>query len=381
MKLRKILAGFLAGAVAMGSMVFSAGAAEGTNTTLYEFVAGDADVFSTLVLNDAAATAINGATSSVVISVTSENTTNNFYLQSGQDWECFGWSTVGTDLTLDTNTVNGNSKNFISDKATGAWQIVFSASTKVEKVTVTADGGSAVTGFDAATDCPSGVEFGNWADSLLIEASTLANAGLDADNLATSKVTITVKDDTTTEDAQQVGIKAGWTDVEIKNVEVTSATDVEITFTDSASAILTDGLRLCGKNLIMTKAVLTVVEPTEETEETATGFDQTEEAVEEAAANGTVLMQTATFGDVEAVRYTKVVSLEEIKKAAKVVFTFETNDGRTGTYESTNYYKSLVASGDTVIAPSGYGFLSLTVTDIPDGVTLTCTGIELHFAN
>lgn len=628
MKLRKILAGFLAGAIAMGSMAFSAGAAEeGTTTTLYEFVADDADVFSTLVLNDDAATAISNATSSVIINVTSANTTNNFYLQSGVDYECFGWGTVGSPLTLDSNTVNSNSKNFINDKTSGKWQIVFSASTRVESVTVTADGGSPITGFNAATDCPSGVEFGNWADSLLIEASALADAGLDADNLATSKVTITVKDDTSTEEAQQVGIKAGWTDVEIKDVNVTSTTDVEIEFTDAASAILNDGLRLCGKNVIMTKAVLTVVEPApstysittnavtngsvavslspdesateiieeaaaeesvniffkpnagyevasykvvgdsgdvvltsdededpsevtaasftmpeeavtitvtyavaeydvtvekatngtitassatakyndeititatpaegyelasvvvknkttndnitvtdnkfkmpaddvtisatftakdaekfaltlaettngtvklsaetaaagtkitvtatpatgyevydiivkgtsgktydvsaftfempaeavtvtvtfeeQEVEEEEKGFEETKTLVDEAAKNGTVLKQTATFDGVEAVRYTKVVSLDEIKKASKATFSFKTDDGKTGSYTTTKFYSALGVSGSSVSAPEGYGFLSLTVINIPDGVELTCTSITL----
>ncbi|MBQ7834696.1 MAG: glycoside hydrolase family 127 protein, partial [Ruminiclostridium sp.] len=123
-------------------------------------------------------------------------------------------------------------------------------------------------------------------------------------------------------------------------------------------------------------------EPTPDTPAEEEGFDQTKADVEAAAESGDILMQTATFGDVEAVRYTKVVSSKEIENAKSVTFTFESKDANgnvigTGTYTSNKYYTSLMASGAKVDAPENYVFLSLTVKDIPDGVTLKCTGITL----
>lgn len=122
---------------------------------------------------------------------------------------------------------------------------------------------------------------------------------------------------------------------------------------------------------------VTVTFEEQEIEEEEKGFEETKTLVDEAAKNGTVLKQTATFDGVEAVRYTKVVSLDEIKKASKATFSFKTNDGKTGSYTTTKFYSALGVSGSSVNAPEGYGFLSLTVINIPDGVELTCTSITL----
>ena len=96
----------------------------------------------------------------------------------------------------------------------------------------------------------------------------------------------------------------------------------------------------------------------------------------EAADAGKIVSQTAIVDGKVAKRFTMLVGLDAIKKATKVEFTLS-NGTETKVYKTNKYYTSLTASGEEVTAPEGYGFVTLTITDIPDGVTVTCTGIEL----
>ncbi len=422
MKLRKILAGFLAGAVAMGSMVFTASAAgdvtlgapnngwgasydADTKAITYTgawsgygwWIDSDYSDYDEIVIeyssseigtvklvveysddssSDATSTDTDG-TITVEFDDEKKASVKQIYIQN---------ESVGS-ITLDSATVKASAEDPGTPDvpaATDPYIYTYDGS-PVELTVAAADwapNGFAAqnnmalspTGFTAQTttfaelkELYSGITVKDWA-------ITNVPDGIVADNIAVS-IYVQYKSDW-----------SGW-----------AATDgTSVTFADLTAIADTDPIMAIGFQLnynlsaddVKTYAAgdkITVngaeEEPTPDTPAEEEGFDQTKADVEAAAENGTVLMQTATFGDVEAVRFTKVVSLEEIKKAAKVVFTFETNDGRTGTYESTNYYTSLMASGAKVDAPENYGFLSLTVTDIPDGVTLTCTKIELHTAN
>ncbi len=100
----------------------------------------------------------------------------------------------------------------------------------------------------------------------------------------------------------------------------------------------------------------------------------------EAADAGKIVAQTAIIDGAKAMRFTMLVGMDAIEKAEKVTFTLN-NGTTTKTYESKKYYTALSASGATVNAPEGYGFVSLTVTDIPDGVTVTCTDIEFTISD
>lgn len=134
-----------------------------------------------------------------------------------------------------------------------------------------------------------------------------------------------------------------------------------------AAALTSKGLVVSGYNVTVTKIEII---PSE-----AEGFDQTS-AEFEAADAGKIVAQTATINGKTAKRFTMLVGMDAIKKAEKATFTLN-NGTTTKTYETTKYYASLTASGSTVNAPAGYGFVTLTITDIPDGVTVTCSKIEL----
>ncbi len=159
----------------------------------------------------------------------------------------------------------------------------------------------------------------------------------------------------TTNDWDCVELAAGTTSYEI----ALNAAD--------AAAITANGLVVSGYNVTVTKIELISSE--------AEGFDQTS-AEFEAADAGAIVAQTATINGKTAKRFTMLVGMDAIKKAEKATFTLN-NGTTTKTYETKKYYTSLTASGSSVTAPEGYGFVTLTITDIPDGVTVTCSKIEL----
>ncbi|MBQ8614735.1 MAG: Ig-like domain-containing protein [Ruminiclostridium sp.] len=107
------------------------------------------------------------------------------------------------------------------------------------------------------------------------------------------------------------------------------------------------------------------------------GYDKTEASF----TADTIVAQTSKSinndGDVvTARRFVKMVSKASIEDKNLVTFTLS-NGTATKTVEATSYYTELSASGETVVAPEGYVFLAYTVTDIPEGVTVTCTDITV----
>ena len=442
MKLRKILAGFLAGAVAVGSMVFTASAAEdttvATNVALSTIsMAADSDNVITGFdgYNWAASLSCDDYSKiEMVYDVTTKGDASALALVinsgesdvNGTSWKDAGdWNlATGTDkkLTIDLSALEGKTFSFIGYQlygsaagATGTTDItiksvtLYAASTTEEEPTPD---------VPAATD-PYIYTYDGSPVELTVAASEWAPNGFAAQkNIAftptgfTAKTTtfaelkalysgLTVKDwavtnlpDDISTDNLSVSIYiqfksdySGW-----KAIYDTSATFADITEIADTDPIMDMGFQinynLTADNTATYKAgdVITLngeeEEPTPDTPAEEEGFDQTKADVEAAAESGDILMQTATFGDVEAVRYTKVVSSKEIENAKSVTFTFESKDANgnvigTGTYTSNKYYTSLMASGAKVDAPENYVFLSLTVKDIPDGVTLKCTGITL----
>ncbi len=107
------------------------------------------------------------------------------------------------------------------------------------------------------------------------------------------------------------------------------------------------------------------------------GYDKTEASF----TADTIVAQTSksinSDGDVvTARRFVKMVSKASIEDKNLVTFTLS-NGTATKTVEATSYYTELSASGENVVAPEGYVFLAYTVTDIPEGVTVTCTDIAV----
>lgn len=317
--------------------------------------------------------------------------------------------TVTIDDKITNGTVTLNPTEFEADE-TVALSVTPADGYELDTITVTTESGKSVTVTDGvftmpaenvkvtatfkatATEDEPTVDTPTESDTVIWEGKTdmgtewgasVSAAAFEAAEGDTLKITYTVGSAAT---YQQLKIMDGdWTPLtapttnEWDCVELGAATttyEVALNAADAA-ALTSKGIVVSGYNVTVTKIELILAE-----EEVATGFDQTKADVEAAAESGDVLMQTATFGDVEAVRYTKVVSSKEIENAKSVTFTFESMDANgnvigTGTYTSNKYYTSLMASGAKVDAPENYVFLSLTVKDIPDGVTLKCTGITL----
>lgn len=111
-----------------------------------------------------------------------------------------------------------------------------------------------------------------------------------------------------------------------------------------------------------------------ETEQPTGGYDR----IEEDFTKDTVVRQIAMLPDGKTnARFVKMVSETDIEGMGKVTFSLKDSNGKTATATSNNYYLGLSASGTTVSAPDGYVFLAYTVTNIPNGTTLTCTDVKL----
>ena len=93
-------------------------------------------------------------------------------------------------------------------------------------------------------------------------------------------------------------------------------------------------------------------------------------------ANTTVKQNTAVVDGKYNTRFVQKVSEDDIKGASKIEFTLS-NGSKTVKAVSTKYFSSLTVNGEKVSADDGYVFLSYTVKDIPEGVTVTCTNVEI----
>ncbi len=134
--------------------------------------------------------------------------------------------------------------------------------------------------------------------------------------------------------------------------------------------ITVDGTAIEGNTFVM-GAANAVVSAT--FEKSSTGFDK----VEADFAPNTIVAQTAIQDNgLISKRFVVMVAEEDIVNKAAVEFTL-TNGTLTVTYTTDKYYTSLVASGSVVTPTLGNVFLSLTISDIPDGITVSCSDVVL----
>lgn len=103
-----------------------------------------------------------------------------------------------------------------------------------------------------------------------------------------------------------------------------------------------------------------------------TGF----QGAAELPANKVAVQKTAVVDGTYCDRFVMRVSEADIAKASEVVFTLS-NGTKTVTYTTNKYYTSLTVNGTKTSAGDGYVLLTLTIKDIPEDVTVTCTKVEI----
>ncbi len=161
------------------------------------------------------------------------------------------------------------------------------------------------------------------------------------------------------------------------------ATDDSVTWKSSDAAVATVDANGVVKAVAVGTATITVTTTdgaktatcTVTVKETAkdTGYDKAEADF----APEKIVSQTATTADGKThKRFVIKVSEESVKDKNTVIFTLS-NGTETKQVESKNSYAALSASGVTVTVEDGYVFLVLTVNNIPEGITVTCTGYEV----
>lgn len=76
-------------------------------------------------------------------------------------------------------------------------------------------------------------------------------------------------------------------------------------------------------------------------------------------------------------RFVQKVAASDVAGKTKATFTLS-NGTVTKTVSTTHYNTALTVDGEAVSAGSGYVFLVYTLSDIPDGVTVTVSGVTLE---
>ncbi len=254
MKLKRILAAALAGVMAITSSVvtsFTASAAD-TVYTVYEFEPG---VISSASFSSEAVAALNAATSSLSVTVDAVGD-GYFYLQETSTWKC----TSGNNPTVAIDTSHEFWSNF--KVATGV-NIAISGYTKVNKITVSVDGGSAITVFDVST-APAGMDFPAGGTNYVIQPATLTAAGVTADNIADCTLNATiVTAGTSKEIAVLASDGSNWVNQFFwKNDFSAGVLDISLDYVAGGSTVspLDSALLFHGKDIVVSKFTLTVPE-------------------------------------------------------------------------------------------------------------------------
>ena len=152
MKMKKLLAGVLAGAMAVSAVTFTSitlSAADDPNeVVLYQYEAG---VMTNYSLTAEQNNLLKNATASISVTVDGEGDTAYFYLQEKKSWGC-------TEGSKPTVTINSDNDLFDKAKEGGLAVNALDTYTKINKITLSVDGGAETTLYDILT-APAGAVY------------------------------------------------------------------------------------------------------------------------------------------------------------------------------------------------------------------------------
>ncbi len=186
MKMKKLLAGVLAGAMAVSAVTFTSitlSAADDPNeVVLYQYEAG---VMNDFIIDKSY---LSQAENSISISLEGENGTWFNAQTVGSPWGGPGGGNPVVFSKADDET------NFTVAKETGIkiYSILEGGYTKVNKITVTIDDASPVTVYDILT-APAGAVYNNDGDTFRVTADMLAKANITAKNIKACKFNVKIE--------------------------------------------------------------------------------------------------------------------------------------------------------------------------------------------
>lgn len=186
MKFKKMLAGVLAGAMAVSAVTFTSitlSAADDPNeVVLYQYEAG---VMNDFIIDQSY---LSQAENSISISLEGENGTWFNAQTVGSPWGGPGGGNPVVFSKADDET------NFTVAKETGIkiYSILEGGYTKVNKITVTIDDASPVTVYDIST-APAGAVYDNNGDTFRVTADMLTKANITAENIKACKFNVKIE--------------------------------------------------------------------------------------------------------------------------------------------------------------------------------------------
>lgn len=195
---------------------------------------------------------------------------------------------------------------------------------------------------------------------------------------ATAIELISTELDTVVGDMNNIGAGLSIEPADCTDVPVWETSDPDVATVTADGKVTSVGAGSATITVTVGSLTATCVVNVEEPAPEPSGFDLTEPEF----IPSTTVMQTAIEEDGEqSLRFVCLTSEDNIEDISQVNFNLHlyvdgTYYGAT-TISSEYYYTSLVASGETVTAPEGYIFLSITINNVPANCDISCGAITL----
>lgn len=244
MKLKRLMTASMAAVMAVSSAIVCQISVSAAETVLYEYKAGQ---ITEAYFTEEAMTAVKAATKSIEVTIDAEGDGSFFLLETS------GWKGSGGSIT-------SSDENWAAFTAANGIRVCPSNYTKVNKITAIIDGTASFTLYDVTTETK-GKPFAKNGDFYKISADDLANAGVTADNIADSKLMVTIESVGDNKDLALLATRGDFGDMFYLDDKITAG-EKELPLTGFSNSVdlgttpLTTGISLFCHDIVVSKVAI-----------------------------------------------------------------------------------------------------------------------------
>ncbi len=244
MKLKRLMTASMAAVMAVSSAIVCQISVSAAETVLYEYKAGQ---ITEVLFTEEAMTAVKAATKSIEVTIDAEGDGSFFLLETS------GWKGSGGSIT-------SSDENWAAFTAANGIRVCPSNYTKVNKITAIIDGTASFTLYDVTTETK-GKPFAKNGDFYKISADDLANAGVTADNIADSKLMVTIESVGDNKDLALLATRGDFGDMFYLDDKITAG-EKELPLTGFSNSVdlgttpLTTGISLFCHDIVVSKVAI-----------------------------------------------------------------------------------------------------------------------------
>ena len=243
MKLKRLMTASMAAVMAVSSAIVCQISVSAAETVLYEYKAGQ---ITEVLFTEEAMTAVKAATKSIEVTIDAEGD-GSFFLLETSTWKGSGGSITSSD------------ENWAAFTAANGIKVCPSKYTKVNKITAIIDGTS-YTVYDVTTETK-GIPFAKTGYIHKISADDLANAGVTAENIADSKLVVTIESVGESKDLALLATRGDFGDMFYLDDKITAG-EKELPLTGFSNSVdlgttpLTTGISLFCHDIVVSKIAI-----------------------------------------------------------------------------------------------------------------------------